>query len=132
MDTYIYNARALTWAGAYIVDLGFFWYADDRAKSRGVRRFWGGCAVVLVVRCGVTLYTYASGERAACSCVVFGVLCVGIPRVWLMVFGYIVACERCYSERERAIKRVKAYIDKGLDRSCGAFVFKHVYTYFSR
>ena len=67
-------------------------------------------------------------ERAVCSCVVFGVLCVGIPRVWLIVFGYSVVCEQRYSEQERAIKRVKAYIDKGLDRSRGAFVFKHVYT----
>lgn len=47
-----------------------------------------------------------------------------------MAFGYSVACERCYSERERATKRVEAYIGKGLDRSRGAFVFKHVYTYF--
>lgn len=45
-----------------------------------------------------------------------------------MVFGYSVACERCYSERERATKRVEAYIGKGLDRSRGAFVFKRVYT----
>lgn len=49
-----------------------------------------------------------------------------------MVFGYSVACERCYSERESATKRVKAYIDKRLDRSRGAFVFKRVYTYFRR
>lgn len=44
-----------------------------------------------------------------------------------MVFGYSVACERCYSERESATKRVEDYIDKGLDRSRGAFVFKRVY-----
>lgn len=49
-----------------------------------------------------------------------------------MVFGYSGACERCYSERESATKRVEAYIDKGLDRSCGTLVFKHVYTYFRR
>lgn len=47
--------------------------------------------------------------------------------VWPVVFGYSIACERCYSERESATKRVEAYIDKGLDRSCDAFVFKRVY-----